>query len=222
MESDNALGSVLIHGRVLARKVQLGTNFKGVLVAVLARLAFVGATGLDLVEVPAVRLPSVFGVDQLLPLVGLARTALRTLESPFPAVGLIPQVGDVIAFDAALRDEQRLALPDKRRATGKGFVQVTLGPEPDFVTAEEADGTTLEVLLVIRTQHPDRVAFKAGLLPLVPFGVFHLGQRRRRGFPHRAEAILLPVLCVVVDVLQEQGRPRRASGDKGRPQFQQG
>jgi hypothetical protein len=147
---------------------------------------------------------------------------LRTLERPLPAVGLIPQVGDVVAFNAALRDEQRLALPDESRATGKGFVQVTFRPEPDFVTAEEADGTTLKVLLVVRTQHPDRVTFKAGLLPLVAFGVFHLGQRSRRGLPHWAEAILLPVLCVVVDVLQEQGRPRRASRDKGRPQFQQG
>ena len=222
MESDDALGSVLIHGSVLAGQVQFGANLKGVLVAVLARLAFVGTASLDLVEVPAVWLPCVLGVDQLLPLVGLARTALRTLESPLPAVGLVPQVCNVVAFDAALRDEQRLALPDERCATGECFVQVTLGPEPDFVTAEEANGTTLEVLLVIRTQHPDGVTLKTGLLPLVALGVLHLGKRSRRGFPHRAEAILLPVLRVVVNVLQEQGRPRRTGRDERRPQFQQG
>ena len=139
MESDDALGSVLIHGDVFAGQVQFGTDFKRVTVAVLAGLALVGAAGLDLVQVPAVRFFGVLGVDQLLPLPCLARTALRTLESPLTAVGLVPQVGDVVAFDAALRDEQRLALPDKRRATGKGFVQVTLRPEPDFVTAKEAD-----------------------------------------------------------------------------------
>ena len=94
----------------------------------------------------------------ILPLERLAQGAVGTLERPHPLVGRFEFPLGVVAFLAGLAHEQALAQPTERRHARLRLSHVTRWPPPCLIADEPADGSALEICLVVRSQNPKRHA----------------------------------------------------------------
>ena len=64
----------------------------------------------------------------------------------------------VVVLLTALAHEQALAQPAEGGDTGLGFSHVAGGPAPCFIADEPANGSPLQIGLVVGTEHPQRHA----------------------------------------------------------------